>query len=273
MQNWKLVAGLILLATQLAFTQVEQVISYYNGNPNIEAKFNIPFLQKLATRFDITGECQLQKIEYYVESLDEGNTFNLYLYDINEKMPSVEFFGPLSVTASQTGWNEIVLSDKNIILDCDIAVSFEIESTFFVSFGCEFNEPITDRLFFHDCCGWQPYNDRDVLIKITVSDVVSGINKSRQPETLSLLSAYPNPFNAGTKIRAELLKPQNISVYIYDITGKKIKTLLVENYINQSFELNWNGTNDLGNSCASGIYFVTVIGDQFSKTQKLSLLK
>lgn len=74
------------------------------------------------------------------------------------------------------------------------------------------------------------------------------------PETISLVQAYPNPFNPTVIIRFNILDQVDISLVIYDITGNRIKTLLDGNLNTGSHAITWDGTNEYNNPVATGIY-------------------
>ena len=88
-----------------------------------------------------------------------------------------------------------------------------------------------------------------------------------------LQDCYPNPFNNSMKISVSVPLGKDASVCIYDMLGKKIKTLSnITNAQNTSYILNWNGTNESGTTVASGSYIVTLIGNAQSITAKKILL-
>ncbi len=69
-----------------------------------------------------------------------------------------------------------------------------------------------------------------------------------------LYQNYPNPFNPSTTIRYRLPVSAKVKLMVYDINGKKIKTLLVGEEPAGEHRINWDGTNDQGQPIASGIY-------------------
>jgi photosystem II stability/assembly factor-like uncharacterized protein len=84
-----------------------------------------------------------------------------------------------------------------------------------------------------------------------------------------LLQNYPNPFNPTTIIEFELPERTNVSLKIYDVLGKEIKSLIKNEIRNQGkYEVNFNG-KDL----ASGVYIYRLRTDEFSISKKMLLLK
>jgi len=87
-------------------------------------------------------------------------------------------------------------------------------------------------------------------------------------EDFSLGSNYPNPFNPSFTIPFELTKTMDVSIKMYDITGKQVMSILDGTFEARQYQFRVNAS-DLN----SGIYFVrTIIGSEVI-TQKMTLLK
>jgi photosystem II stability/assembly factor-like uncharacterized protein len=95
-----------------------------------------------------------------------------------------------------------------------------------------------------------------------------------EPKSFLLSQNYPNPFNPTTKIKfdipASLSFGEGLSVrlYIFDILGREVATLVNEQLRPGSYEAEWDGSN-----FASGIYFYSIQTDQFTQTKKMVLMK
>ena len=102
----------------------------------------------------------------------------------------------------------------------------------------------------------------------------------------ALKQNYPNPFNQTTKIEFTLAKSGFVSLNIYDILGRKARTLVSEHLSSGYKSVLWDGKNDSGKDVASGIYFYRIeVGDsslrqaqggeqgRTAETKKLVLLK
>jgi type IX secretion system substrate protein len=84
---------------------------------------------------------------------------------------------------------------------------------------------------------------------------------------------YPNPFNGVTTIPFELEKDGNVNITIYDVLGRKVKTLINKPYTFGKHEFIWDGLDVNGKVVSSGIYFYQIISDDFSKAKRLLLLR
>lgn len=98
------------------------------------------------------------------------------------------------------------------------------------------------------------------------------------PEETALLPNYPNPFNPETWIPYQLSEPAEVTLRIYAINGKLVRSLALGQmpagiYQSRSRAAYWNGKNNVGESVASGIYFYTLTADNFSATRKMIIRK
>ena len=98
------------------------------------------------------------------------------------------------------------------------------------------------------------------------------------PNKTALLANYPNPFNPETWIPYQLSKAADVTVTIYTSDGNVVRTLAIGHqdvgtYKNRSQAAYWDGTNEMGESVASGVYFYTLTAGDFSATRKMLILK
>lgn len=82
-----------------------------------------------------------------------------------------------------------------------------------------------------------------------------------KPETkTSLLQSSPNPFRVQTTIRYIVEKPATYSLYIYNILGQRVRTLVESKPHNTSVQqFAWNGKNNTGKRVAAGVYFYQLV--------------
>ena len=83
-----------------------------------------------------------------------------------------------------------------------------------------------------------------------------------------LYQNYPNPFNPSTKIEYDLPKEGMISLKIYDMLGREVKTLVNEHKNAGSYNIEFNA-----NHLTSGIYFYRLTSGNFTQVKKLILIK
>jgi hypothetical protein len=93
------------------------------------------------------------------------------------------------------------------------------------------------------------------------------------PGEVALWPNYPNPFNNSTLIALQVTKPQRLEVGVFDLNGKRIRTLFAANTLAGVLRLPWDATDDKGNAISSGIYWVKVTAERNVLAQKILLLK
>jgi hypothetical protein len=106
-----------------------------------------------------------------------------------------------------------------------------------------------------------------------VSTYTTPVNDDIAVSAKLQLNAFPNPFNPSTSISYNLPQKDQIELNIYNIRGQLIKQLV---NVFQEAGLHstlWNGTDNDGNTVASGLYFCRIISAGKIETRKIILLK
>jgi len=101
----------------------------------------------------------------------------------------------------------------------------------------------------------------------------TGVQNEFIPVTHNLFQNYPNPFNPSTTISYSIPKVSFVSLKIYDILGREVKTLINSEQNAGVYNVRWNGDNIYGNKVSSGIYLYKIEAGDFSLTKKMLLLK
>jgi len=93
------------------------------------------------------------------------------------------------------------------------------------------------------------------------------------PENFELFQNYPNPFNPRTTISYELKEEFFVKLEIYDILGRKVKTLVSEKQSPGFKTFIWDGKNDVQRTLSSGVYLYRLEAGAQKETKKMILLK
>jgi hypothetical protein len=93
------------------------------------------------------------------------------------------------------------------------------------------------------------------------------------PLQTELKSAYPNPFNPSTTISFSIDKPEYIVLSIYNAKGQIVKELVNKHYLEGCHSIVWDGKDENGNNCPSGIYFYKMIAGRFVYMKKMMIIK
>ena len=101
---------------------------------------------------------------------------------------------------------------------------------------------------------------------------------NRSVSETRLLPNYPNPFNPETWIPYQLADAADISVEIYDVGGRLVRTIPigfkpVGYYLTRERAAYWDGRNETGESASSGVYFLHFVAGDFTTTQRVVIVK
>jgi len=84
----------------------------------------------------------------------------------------------------------------------------------------------------------------------------------------------PNPFNPATRIRFSLADPAEVTLAIYDPTGRRVRVLIAGTMLTTGEqEIAWNGRDLRGRDLPSGVYFASLSLDGWRETRELTLLR
>jgi hypothetical protein len=102
--------------------------------------------------------------------------------------------------------------------------------------------------------------------------------RNQIPSTWMLYQNYPNPFNPSTTIEFDVPEISGslprVVIQIYDVLGKKVKTIEKDLKDTGRYRVTWDGTNDNNSRVATGVYFYRVLaGNHYAATKKMLLLK
>jgi hypothetical protein len=114
-----------------------------------------------------------------------------------------------------------------------------------------------------------------VIIDASGKAKVTGL---MQPAKPALLQNFPNPFNPETWIPFHLADDADVTIRIFDIRGKQIRTIHLGQISAGYYETRgnaafWDGRDSYGQEVSSGIYFYNLTAGTFSATKKLTIIK
>jgi hypothetical protein len=93
------------------------------------------------------------------------------------------------------------------------------------------------------------------------------------PERFRLSQNYPNPFNPTTMIQYDLPEATQVTIAVYDLMGRAVKTLVDEFKDAGYHTVTWDARDDEGNRMSGGVYLYSIQAGTYHKTQKMVLLK
>ena len=89
------------------------------------------------------------------------------------------------------------------------------------------------------------------------------------PKSFNLSQNYPNPFNPSTKIEYELQTSDFVSIKIYDLLGKEIKSYVNKKQTAGKYQIDFDGSGLSG-----GVYFYSLyLNNNLTDTKKMLMVK
>jgi len=195
----------------------------------------------------------------------------------------VTCYNPASWAPSSTGWNIITLSSqfnynptKNLLIDiCYNNTTYTSYSTVNCTAAPgmywgrynDLTEPLGGCLYTAWTLTTGPVGRANT--QFGISNLVGVTNPSNNiPEKYSLSQNYPNPFNPVTKINFAIPKQGFVSLKIYDMLGREVKTLVNEVKQAGYFSADFNASE-----FSSGVYFYRLEANGFTDVKKMMLIK
>ena len=93
------------------------------------------------------------------------------------------------------------------------------------------------------------------------------------PIQYALHQNYPNPFNPTTTLRYDIPENSHVTITIYDMLGRQVKTIINQTQDAGYRSVIWDATNDYGKPVSAGMYLYQIQAGEYISTKKMVLLK
>jgi len=131
-------------------------------------------------------------------------------------------------------------------------------------------------LFFGDVIA-RDENTDEVTVGATghgmFSIALGTINHIALPNRYTLYQNYPNPFNPVTVIQYDLPKLSNVKLFIYDLSGRLVRSLVNESQAPGMKTIIWDARDETGNKMGAGVYIYQLKTDNYVASKKMILVK
>lgn len=104
------------------------------------------------------------------------------------------------------------------------------------------------------------------------SSLITGVHEPPSelaPAKHALHQNYPNPFNPTTVIRYDLPEASEVTLKIYDVIGREVRTLVNAKQSAGYKSIAWDGRNEQGVSVSSGVYIYRLLAGNHAQTRKM----
>ncbi|OUW60548.1 MAG: hypothetical protein CBD58_04615 [bacterium TMED198] len=105
------------------------------------------------------------------------------------------------------------------------------------------------------------------------SGTASVMNASAVPTQTALMQNYPNPFNPVTTIGFSLEAAGNVTLKVYDLSGREVATLVDSHMDRGSHNVGWNGRDAMNKPVSAGLYIYAMTSGGSTITKKMVLMK
>ena len=103
--------------------------------------------------------------------------------------------------------------------------------------------------------------------------VPDGVREQLTPASLTLSQAFPNPFNSQVTLPIHLAQAGNYRLQIFDLRGARVLDRQLQGNGAGQYNYHWDGKNELGQDCSSGMYIVKVSQATLTRSLKLALVR
>ena len=197
------------------------------------------------------------------------NTVNLFTFTLENNSPSQDI-SDLSVSFLPRS-NACIQNMTGTAFQFDALASGELTDSYNLIVATNFN-CTAGTLILIDAqisSGGTLYWEDNIILTMDAL----GVDQGGTPTAYSLSEAYPNPFNPMTKFNYEVPNIEHVSIKIYNLNGRHIKSL-VNSIQNPGYKTaQWNATNNNGQPVSAGVYLYTIQAGDFIQTKKMVLLK
>ncbi len=146
---------------------------------------------------------------------------------------------------------------------------------------------IAPELIVHETAGtdWEdpaPGDPNNAYYRITALDhvgneseptasgsILAADDRPARPAACVLSAAVPNPMRSGTRIAFQLPADAPVSLSVFDVTGRLVRTLVDETRPAGAHTVTWDGTDRNGTRVSAGVYLYRLRAGAFTRTQRL----
>ncbi|MDZ7362985.1 MAG: T9SS type A sorting domain-containing protein [candidate division KSB1 bacterium] len=93
------------------------------------------------------------------------------------------------------------------------------------------------------------------------------------PSSFALKQNSPNPFNPSTTIKYELPQQVEVKLVIFDLMGRRVRTLVDQRQQSGRYAITWDGRNEQGEVVTSGVYLYQLHAGNFVQTRRMALVR
>ncbi len=228
--------------------------------------------------------CEKPILWNYFSQSDRRNLYKTFAALLKLRRENDVFTNPNTnaiMTVSGYQKNIVMSGDPNVVIIGNFGVTAADYNTFFQHGGSWFDFFSGDSFYVSGSTQvitlnpgeFHIYTDR--RLPTPESGIISGIESEELdlPRDFALFPNYPNPFNSTTSLRYDLEHQSDINIAIYDLTGREVWAVNLENQAPGRYLLQWQGRDGRGFELHSGVYLLLLQRGSERHARKITLLK
>jgi len=217
-----------------------------------------------------SGTWTLKTARYYFYQ-GEGK---VCVFADNQGEPGADLLTRFTVASDTVGWYDVDLSAYNITLTGDFYVGIEgVDPYGNSSIGHDFLAGGNGRAWnYYPDFDWENRTDITYFIRAVVTGA-PGVEEEPESVTIAHVHSAPNPFTNSTTISYTLSQTSCVSIEVWNVTGRRIRSLVDEVQSPGNHSVEWKGTGDEGIPLLAGVYFLTIGTESTRLTRKLTLVR
>ena len=183
-------------------------------------------------------------------------------------------------------WRHVILERKNSTGEFGMAIKDENDVLMFKQIVVDMKPPLMaaaplriGRSAFDVTNNWYVAPFRGKIDNVKVYNYAVGLvtgagnGNDQIPYAFDLAQNFPNPFNPTTEIRFSIPKYDHVTLEVFDLLGRKVKTIVDEFRHAGSHIVHWNGRNSVNQQVASGMYMYRLKAGDHVMVKKMMMLK
>jgi len=214
-----------------------------------------------------------------VETAIDSSTFDGWMFiGVNDTVMEIDTLHPDSIVGKVMWYAVVVIPPAQPLPQHEVAhVGYGIFYVKDTVPGTEIDSeidtcwyPPTNHIGFSNVEGTEEFVPNWLKPVFNLVGVEEGSSESY---VLSLENVRPNPFKAKISISFTLPETQDVELYVYNVSGQKVRTLVRGTLNAGTHSVTWDGRDDAGNRLPSGTYFYTLRAGTREITRKVILLR
>lgn len=228
---------------------------------------------------------EIYSFDYYNGHPDAEGTYHNHTVGMGP-LEVLEHRGLITTTTPGSGEIEMygMMCDGTVVLGCTELDGSSVDTTGFDAQSGHVHDLVdedgvthfSNRYHTHMCWAWETSQRLTPEIQYYEDCLMEALTVREDapvPDRLALRQNFPNPFNPSTVIRYDLPAEGAVTLKVYSLLGRELRSLASGAGAAGYHQVSWDGRDDAGRLMPAGVYLYRLATEQGTVTKKLVLLK